>query len=554
MYVRHVKFTALELRKGGVVSFPNVVEVGVAMDGCRFLDEVTSTKVNGPTLQVTYDELMDANGWYFITDNIPPSLDPVRFRFEISENGEDWKQVGSSSYVWRHFGRPLFIDGYGFITLDRNSMHSFPLGPPWPWKLDSIACALLIASCLFTAAISGYTGNGTLGKASMVAGVVCCFVLHVVAAIGMLLQQAPPASFLYWTRVILDLAAIYVLAWEETMIVELLIAGGLCLFFCEMIHVFVIYNCDTLLGPAPFFGLALAVLGIWLQIYRSYQSFKVRQGILDDKCQYDEVWASLTKDNSEGKTLNEIIYLADRLKMTTTQSDLLHQCHRADNDRRPNRRSSVFSRSTAGRRVSPQQFALIDPHAHVTSLDQLMMAAHGLDPFLKRKVKEWAEVSGGKFPLRSHQTVSFVRWDDSMSGHDKMSIRANIAWASVKDPQRALEKLLTSYRGDASRLVDLCRQCIIFEHFADLLLCLEAIAYDPDIVLERVINRLEPMYDSSKSAGYRDIKVTRAPMCVYVCVYIHAYIHTHIIDTGVHACAHAYMIHSHHQFDMGMSR
>jgi hypothetical protein len=60
---------------------------------------------------------------------------------------------------------------------------------------------------------------------------------------------------------------------------------------------------------------------------------------------------------------------------------------------------------------------------------------------------------------------------------------------------------------DASRLVDLCRQCIVFEHFADLLLCLEAITHDPDIVVERIVNRLEPSYDSSKSAGYRDIKV-----------------------------------------------
>jgi hypothetical protein len=507
MHARHVRFTTLELRKGGIVSFPNVVEVGVLLDGCRFLDDVASTKVYGSTLQVTYDELMDANGWYFVTDNIPPSLDPVRFRFEISEDGLTWKQVGSSSYVWSYLGKPLFVDGYRFVSLDRNTMHAFPLGPPWPWKLDSIVCALLMASCLFAGAILGYTGNGTLGKASMVAAVVSCLVLHVAAAIGILLQQMPPASFLYWTRAILDLAALYVLTWEETMVVELLIAGGLSLFFCEMIHIFVVYNSTALLGPAPFFGLALAVLGIWLQIYRSYKFYKVRQGILDDKRQYDEVWASLTKDNSEEKTLTEISFLADRLKMTTTQSDLLHQCHRADTERRANRRSSVFSRSTIGRKVSPQQFALVDPKAHVTSLDQLMMAAHGLDPFLKRKVKEWAEVSGGKFPLRSHQSVSFVRWDETMSGHDKMAIRANIAWANVKEPHRALEKLLTSYWGDASRLVDLCRQCIVFEHFADLLLCLEAIAYDPDIVLERVINRLDPLYDSSKSAGYRDIKV-----------------------------------------------
>ncbi len=442
---RHVKFTPLELRSGGDVLFANVVEVGVLFNGCRYVDEVASSRVAEPSVQVTYEQLVDANGWYFITDNIPTSLDPVRFRFEMSTDGVNWTQVGSSSYTWHYFGK-LYVDGYGLVSVKRNHMHAFPLGPPWPWKLDSIVCSLLIASSLFAAALLGYSGHATWGKMGLIFTMGCCSVLHLVAAIGMISQQTSPASFLYWTRVVLDVAAAYVLAREETLVVELLMVGGLFLFFCEMVHVFVIYSSSHLLGPTPFFGLAIAFLGIWLRIYRSYQFYKVRQGIRDDKRQYDEVWASLTKDNSEEKTLSEISFLANRLKQTTSQSDSLHQCRRAYTDKRPSRRTSVFSRGTS-KKVSPQHFGLIDPYAHVTSLDQLMLAAHGLDPFLKRKVKEWAEISGGKFPLRGQQSVSFVRWDESMQGPDKMAVRSKIAWATVKDPERALEKLLTSYRG-----------------------------------------------------------------------------------------------------------
>jgi hypothetical protein len=45
--------------------------------------------------------------------------------------------------------------------------------------------------------------------------------------------------------------------------------------------------------------------------------------------------------------------------------------------------------------------------------------------------------------------------------------------------------------------VDICRQCIIFENVADLLTCLEIIEQDPDIIVERVKNRLSPDYDAT---------------------------------------------------------
>ena len=60
---------------------------------------------------------------------------------------------------------------------------------------------------------------------------------------------------------------------------------------------------------------------------------------------------------------------------------------------------------------------------------------------------------------------------------------------------------------DVSKLVDICRQSIIFETVIDLATCLDNIANDDDTVLVRVKNRLDPAYDSSLSAGYRDVCV-----------------------------------------------
>lgn len=58
-----------------------------------------------------------------------------------------------------------------------------------------------------------------------------------------------------------------------------------------------------------------------------------------------------------------------------------------------------------------------------------------------------------------------------------------------------------------SRLVDICRQCIIFNNLDDLSSCLEALATDSDIRVVRVKNRLHTMYDASASGGYRDVAV-----------------------------------------------
>jgi hypothetical protein len=58
---------------------------------------------------------------------------------------------------------------------------------------------------------------------------------------------------------------------------------------------------------------------------------------------------------------------------------------------------------------------------------------------------------------------------------------------------------------DVSRLVDVCRQSIVFQTVDNITVCLESIARDPDIRVLRVKNRLDPGFDARLSAGYRDL-------------------------------------------------
>eukprot|EP00292_Cryptomonas_paramecium_P033440 CAMPEP_0113706168 /NCGR_PEP_ID=MMETSP0038_2-20120614/27566_1 /TAXON_ID=2898 /ORGANISM="Cryptomonas paramecium" /LENGTH=109 /DNA_ID=CAMNT_0000631313 /DNA_START=292 /DNA_END=618 /DNA_ORIENTATION=+ /assembly_acc=CAM_ASM_000170 len=80
---------------------------------------------------------------------------------------------------------------------------------------------------------------------------------------------------------------------------------------------------------------------------------------------------------------------------------------------------------------------------------------------------------------------------------------AQVMWAQVKSPLRAVEKVMRSYGGDPTLLVDICRQTLVYKSLPDLALGLEAILSDPDVSVVRIKNRMEvlPAESHVKPAG-----------------------------------------------------
>lgn len=164
----------------------------------------------------------------------------------------------------------------------------------------------------------------------------------------------------------------------------------------------------------------------------------------------------------------------------------------------------------------------------ITSLDLLYAQAIGLHPLLKRKVQSWAMACHGCFPLRANPTDSgrpiMVRWEDAVKEREANALRARaqaegadtdsevlaidrIKWASVKSPERAIEKLVRVYHGKVASLLDVCRQNIIFETCEDLAQCVELIARDRHTIVLGYKNRLREDYPVSLSGGYRDVQL-----------------------------------------------
>jgi hypothetical protein len=81
--------------------------------------------------------------------------------------------------------------------------------------------------------------------------------------------------------------------------------------------------------------------------------------------------------------------------------------------------------------------------------------------------------------------------------------RESVVWANIKSARRAVEKVASVYGGDPSWLLDLCRQRLVFETVADMARCIESIAGDKEVIVERVKNRMTESYNPELSSGYR---------------------------------------------------
>ena len=79
----------------------------------------------------------------------------------------------------------------------------------------------------------------------------------------------------------------------------------------------------------------------------------------------------------------------------------------------------------------------------------------------------------------------------------------HVAWAHIKQPKRVLQKLQRVYDGKVSRVLDLCRELIVFDSVAELLACVNAVMADDQVVVERIKNRLCDAHDVMATAGYR---------------------------------------------------
>ena len=265
---------------------------------------------------------------------------------------------------------------------------------------------------------------------------------------------------------------------------------------------------------------ALSALG--LIVMRSLVSHYVLEDLVrDDRRAYDDAWASFMQGDDD-QTVMIAAALHGIGQMCVDASAAIPDSDKAGPRQRYHRarmRSHHHDAAFAcGERPSLRRASAGDcgvPGVHgspipVFSLDQLYDQAAFLDTFLRDKVVEIGKVSGGLYAVLqrdgeggSSRLRRYKPFSTLSNTHPNHPLHAEIGWAPLKDPQRALEKLLRCYGGDASRLLDCCRQRIVFARLEDVRAGLQALLADPEIHIVRVRNRLTR---SARNGGEPDLR------------------------------------------------
>jgi len=256
------------------------------------------------------------------------------------------------------------------------------------------------------------------------------------------------------------------------------------------------YSNYLLLAAWLYFTVGRAIL-----IRRAFNNVK------SELLKYNDLWASLSSEQSR-LTLQRIGETVSQLRVSS--KPVQSRAHDPDS---PLEASSsplawMLQRSQGGSfslHAPSKSVWPLSKDPRVVSLDQLYAQAVFVDPIFRQKVQELAAESRGLFPsvLQGPEgSVECIPWREAMADEE---LEQRIRWAQMKSVDRAVEKLVRSYNSDVSRLLDVVRQCIVFERLEDLCECLERILGDPELVVMRIKNRLDPSFDARTTGGYRDV-------------------------------------------------
>ncbi len=491
------RFKVLELRCSTDYKFakPAIKKLGFMKNSCgkEPVDlPFNQTLLNDGGVALLFPEPIELNGWWFVTEQHSIEYDPIRFVLEYSKlpSGEVWEQIGSSSWTWTWSGSFAWENGFYPTATGRNATEFFDISVPWVWTLHRLSsCAVLMVMVMLLLIVITKKHHF---KGKWIVILFCSFnaILNGAACILYLLSGQWKVAFVAGGFFVLDWGIPTILLFSETTLRVWLGIAGLAYPIIILVHYILLVK-----QPAKLFGyygrdLSLNVgflegmgyFGLFLCAYfKRRQSRKTASEIIQqDYANYDRCWWELVQNDDNCKTFKEMKIFTDQI--CPSQLNMVKQ-----------------PRNIAGldHNVEDKGTKPFDHGCIIYRLEQLFAQAAGLDIVLRHKIQGWALLTKGYFPIGE----ILSRWDYIK----QKGLKTRVRWAKLKSRDRALEKVYRSYKLDASRLLDCCRQSIYFKDVDSLFQCLQLICIDPSIKIARICNRLHDAYDTSATAGYRDV-------------------------------------------------
>ncbi len=261
--------------------------------------------------------------------------------------------------------------------------------------------------------------------------------------------------------------------------------------------------------PPPLFQIVATLVGLGL-LARRYRFLRASlHGVAEDAERYEARWRRLTDEPNASLVL--LAKITDEIAAGDGSPSFpapVRQLQRATSPPDPGSGDGCNPTPMAAiplfRAGMPSEdsydrqsvVGLGDPARPTGSLDQLYSQAAGASPLLREVCGVWAAANTGVLDSADQRGVAAA----SRAGYGMVTAEF---FRYLKDPARAVEKAVSCYRGDSSRLTDVCRCRIVFESVADLTSCVEMARTDAGVEIVRVRNGMQPGSDASGTGGFR---------------------------------------------------
>jgi ppGpp synthetase/RelA/SpoT-type nucleotidyltranferase len=430
---------------------------------------------------------------------------------------EEWRMVSASACRWASSSiacipRPSEL--FDYRTLERGATHAFDLRPPWYVITGVVVIYLPIMVSALLCVLLGYMGNlvwtrVTFGLCFLIPGIIELITAGGLAFAGRVNHSAPhfanridPRDSFYWW----PLSFTTIVVGATILISEKTVLTTFPIYFGINFTALLIHNCE-MIGQLPVeFPFSSGFLLFFWAVFKLLRFYVLRESYKsiapDSEC-YDAEWKRVMQSMDNAAAIRDLDDVAERI---STSKDRPQQA--LPSSLRALESGVGVGGATptdlCGPAFLPSQFQSsrmrllrVEPWRRPT-LDTLYMQACVLEPIFNLKIQQLAASCDGMFLVRDATHA------------DGSSIVSALEWepmGGLKSVDRSIEKLTRSYQGHVPSLLDIVRQCVVFENLQDMLRMCRILEGDGDVQVVRVKNRMAENYNARISAGYRDILV-----------------------------------------------
>ncbi|EKX39829.1 hypothetical protein GUITHDRAFT_114079 [Guillardia theta CCMP2712] len=476
---RYYRFSVEGIRSRGNSTYAHAQTFGILKDGVDVRNSLWQKSVRhnmtwqpDGSILLSFEQPVQANGFYFMTESTNPELDPVLFHVTASDDRLRWETFGSSSFsfdwlISYHDTRRIFIlsDESYPTTFMRNEVEVFDMSAP---RLKT--CLLITINLIrtFTFGLPAFLG---LSKQEFVAKRVLQSGMIIAGCVKTVLAIYDPYNrgsiLLHIILTVFMALSIQLFDDDRTFWGSLL----------------VLYSAWAIIGMRLannvniIYAVSVCSVSALILVYRSRIAAEIRKLALTDKNAYDSAWLSMS-------SLSENARLIDLLREELNEFPIPLRSEARHYEECTCRMGLGSESSFSDERGTPKGSCY-------------------------QQLKRWCRL---RSPVSSLDRLYAQAACVQCLLHDKISQREPggllLAGATLKSSEQAIEKALRCYKGDGSRVVDICRQRLVVDSMDHLLKLVQLIKDDDALHIVRVKDRMTLPFNHpsmQESCGFRAV-------------------------------------------------